>query len=64
MIPTMPTERKCEVYICYLDDYFAKRVYGVAAAEAFCRKHKGERPSYELEGIYDDDFRKDLETYK
>ena len=57
-------ERKCEVYICTLDDYFAKRVHGLNAAKAFCRKHKGERPSYELEGIYDEDFRKDWETYK
>lgn len=61
---TMPTERKCEAYICLLDDYFAKRVFGLAAAKAFCQKHKGERPNFVFEGIYDEDFRKDWETYK
>lgn len=60
----MPAERKCEVYICLLDDYFAKRVHGLNAAKAFCRRHKSERPSYELEGIYDEDFKKDWENYK
>lgn len=60
----MPKDRKCEVYICELDGYFAKRVYGLEAAEEFCKKHKGERPSYELEGIFDEDFKRDWETYK
>lgn len=64
MSQTMPVERTCEVYICLLDDYFAKRVFGRGAAEAFCRRHKGERPSYEFEGIYDEDFRKDWEVYR
>lgn len=64
MTQTMPIERKCEVYICMLDDYFEKRVYGLNEALSFCRRHKGERPSYELEGIYDEDFKRDWETYK
>ena len=37
---------------------------GLNAALSFCRRHKGERPSYELEGIYDEDFKRDWETYK
>lgn len=64
MSQTMPVERKCEVYVLYLDGYFAGRVFGISAAESFCRRHRGERPSYELEGIYDEDFKKDWEAYR
>ena len=64
MSQTMPVERKCEVYDLFLDDYFVGRVFGLSTAESFCRRHRGERPSYELEGIYDEDFRKDWETYR
>ena len=64
MSQTMPVERKCEVYGLFLDDYFVGRVFGLSAAESFYQRHRGERPSYELEGIYDEDFRKDWETYR
>ena len=64
MSQTMPVERKCEVYVLYLDGYFAGRVLGISAAESSCRRHRGERPSHELEGIYDEDFKKDWEAYR